>query len=126
MPCAWTWWCRKVPSMPSVLRSVRACCWMTAGGSGLHPGMTVKVAFEVGAATRLLVPVSALIRRGELSAVYVVGADHSVGLRQLRLGHRFGDKVEVLAGLAPGDRVARDPEAAALYLVKRHDGVAQP
>jgi hypothetical protein len=84
------------------------------------------VAFAVGQATRLLVPASALVRRGELSAVYVVGADHSVGLRQLRLGHRFGDEVEVLAGLAPGDRVARDPEAAALYLAKRHDGNASP
>ena len=106
--------------------SLRVRVELPAGGSGLYPGMTVKVAFEVGAATRLLVPVPALVRRGELSAVYVVGADHSVGLRQLRLGHRFGDKVEVLAGLAPGDRVARDPEAAALYLVKRHDGTASP
>lgn len=106
--------------------SFRVRVELPAGGSGLYPGMTVKVAFEVGAATRLLVPVSALVRRGELSAVYVVGADHSVGLRQLRLGHRFGDKVEVLAGLAAGDRVARDPGAAALYLVKRHDGTASP
>ncbi|HEX6613980.1 MAG TPA: efflux RND transporter periplasmic adaptor subunit [Rhodanobacteraceae bacterium] len=106
--------------------SFRVRVQLPTGGSGLYPGMTVKVAFAVGAATRLLVPVSALVRRGELSAVYVVGAGHSVDLRQLRLGHRFGDEVEVLAGLAAGDRVARDPEAAALYLTKRHDGNAQP
>jgi RND family efflux transporter MFP subunit len=106
--------------------SFRVRVELPAGGSGLYPGMTVKVAFAVGQAMRLLVPASALVRRGELSAVYVVGADHSVGLRQLRLGHRFGDEVEVLAGLAPGDRVARDPEAAALYLAKRHDGNASP
>jgi hypothetical protein len=67
-----------------------------------------------------------LVRRGELSAVYVVGADHSVGLRQLRLGHRIGDEVEALAGLAAGDRVARDPEVAALYLIKQHGGNASP
>jgi RND family efflux transporter MFP subunit len=106
--------------------SFRVRVELPAGGSGLYPGMTVKVAFAVGQATRLLVPASALVRRGELSAVYVVGADHSVGLRQLRLGHRFGDEVEVLAGLAAGDRVARDPEAAALYLAKRHHGNASP
>ena len=106
--------------------SFRVRVELPAGGSGLYPGMTVKVAFAVGQATRLLVPVSALVRRGELSAVYVVGTDYSVGLRQLRLGHRIGDEVEVLAGLAAGDRVARDPEAAALYLIKRHGGNASP
>jgi len=106
--------------------SFRVRVELPAGGSGLYPGMTVKVAFAVGQATRLLVPVGALVQRGELSAVYVVGADHSVGLRQLRLGHRIGDEVEVLAGLAAGDRVARDPEAAALYLVRQHGGNASP
>lgn len=114
------------PYADPATHSFRVRVELPAGGSGLYPGMTVKVAFEVGAATRLLVPVSALVRRGELSAVYVVGADHSAGLRQLRLGHRFGDQVEVLAGLAAGDRVARDPEAAALHLAKRHAGNAQP
>lgn len=93
---------------------------LPAGTAGLYPGMTVKVAFAGGEAQRLLVPIGALVQRGELSGVYVVGADHSVGLRQLRLGHRFGDQVEVLAGLAAGERVARDPEAAALYLSKLH------
>lgn len=93
---------------------------LPAGSKGLYPGMTVKVAFAVGKAKRLLVPVSALVRRGELTGVYVIGTDNAVGLRQLRLGHRFGDKVEVLAGLAPGERIARDPEAAALYLSKLH------
>ncbi len=102
--------------------SFRVRVELPAGAGGLYPGMTVKVAFAVGQATRLLVPVGALVRRGELIAVYVVGVDHAVELRQLRLGHRFGDEVEVLAGLVPGDRVARDPEAAASYLVKRHGG----
>lgn len=93
---------------------------LPAGTSGLYPGMTVKVAFAIGEAKRLLVPASALVQRSEISGVYVVGADHSVSLRQLRLGHRYGDEVEVLAGLAAGDKVARDPGAAALYLAKLH------
>ena len=95
---------------------------LPGGTTGLYPGMTVKVAFAVGQAQRLLVPASALVRRGELSGVYVIDPDGSVGLRQLRLGHRFGDQLEVLAGLAPGDRIASDPEAAALYLSQRHAG----
>src|SRR5690348_5316430 len=106
--------------------SFRVRVRLPAGGSGLYPGMTVKVAFAVGAARRLLIPDASLVARGELTAAYVVGADGSVGLRQLRLGHRFGDQVEVLAGLAAGDRIVRNPGAAALYLTQRHDRNARP
>jgi RND family efflux transporter MFP subunit len=88
--------------------------------TGLYPGMTVKAAFTVGETQRLLLPVSALVQRSEVSGVYVVGADHGVLLRQVRLGHRFGDRVEILAGLAAGETVAVDPSAAALYLAKLH------
>ncbi len=89
---------------------------------GLYPGMTVKVAFAVGQARRLLVPVAALVQRGEMSGVYVVDAQHAVMLQQVRLGHRYGNRVEVLAGLAANERIARDPDAAALYLTRLHAG----
>ncbi len=84
--------------------------------TGLHPGMIVKVAFDVGEAERLLLPVSALVRRSEVAAAYVHTGEALV-LRQLRLGHRYGDRVEVLAGLAAGERVATDPVAARAALV---------
>ncbi len=83
--------------------------------TGLYPGMTVKSAFAIGEAQRLLVPESALIQRSEFSGVYVV-ADNRVSLRQVRLGHRFGERVEILSGLSEGEKVATDPNAAALYL----------
>ncbi len=92
---------------------------LPAGNTGLYPGMTVKVAFATGEATRLLVPASALVQRGELVAVYVLG-DHGVSLRQVRLGNRDGDQVEVLAGLDDGERVARDPQAAMSWLAAHH------
>lgn len=76
------------------------------------PGVVAKVEFPVRAESRTLrVPSSAVSRRGELTAVYVVKDGH-VLLRQLRLGARDGEAVEVLAGLRAGDVVARDPEAA--------------
>lgn len=84
--------------------------------TGLQPGMTVKAAFAIGAAERLLIPAAALVRRSEVSAVYVVDARNRVALRQLRLGHRFGDQIEVLAGLAAGERYALDPLAALAHL----------
>lgn len=87
---------------------------------GLYPGMTVKVAFAVGEASRLLVPEAALVRRGEVNGVYVVTPGHAVLLRQLRLGHRFGDSIEVLSGLRAGERIALDPGAAMRYLADGH------
>lgn len=87
--------------------------------TGLFPGTTVKCAFEVGEARRLLIPVSALVERSEVSGVYVVNGQE-VSLRQLRLGHRFDDKVEVLAGLSAGEVIAADPIIAAIYAADRH------
>ncbi len=93
---------------------------------GLYPGMTVRVAFATGEAPRLQVPVDALVQRGEMVGVYVIHGNQVV-LRQLRLGDRHGDRVEVLAGLDAGERIARDPAAAARWLsAHQHtDGTAQ-
>lgn len=89
--------------------------------TGLHPGMTVKAAFALGDAQRLLLPRASIVRRGELTAVYVVDAGQRVALRQVRLGHRFGDRIEVLAGLRAGDRIAADPLAALAHLNQHAD-----
>jgi len=83
--------------------------------TGLQPGMTVKAAFVIGEAERLLLPLDALVRRSEIAGVYVLG-EHGPQLRQLRLGHRYGERVEVLAGLSAGERIALDPNAARVAL----------
>ena len=85
------------------------------GAATLYPGMFVKVGFVVGETRRLLVPAAAVVRRSELSAVYVADGDR-VALRQVRLGRRYGDDYEVLAGLGEGEVVALDPVAAGIYL----------
>ena len=88
--------------------------------TALYPGMTVKVAFATGSVQRLLIPLTALVQRGELQGLYVVDGSN-VRLRQVRSGHRFADSVEILAGLAPGEQYAIDPAAAAQWLARRHD-----
>lgn len=85
------------------------------GSAMLYPGMIVKVGFVVGETKRLLIPAAAVVRRSELSAVYVA-SDDTVALRQVRLGRRYGDSVEVLAGLAEGESVATEPVSAGIYL----------
>jgi RND family efflux transporter MFP subunit len=86
----------------------------------LYPGMFVKVGFVVGESQRLLIPEEAVMRRSELSGVYVADGDNVV-LRQVRLGRKYGDSIEVLAGLSEGERVSTDPVVAGIYLKERTD-----
>lgn len=93
-----------------------------ADGAGQVPGRQVKVRFvgstAQAAPQRLVVPASALLRRGELTGVYVVTARgesaRGFALRAVRTGATHGDGVEVLAGLKAGDQVALDPVRAGL------------
>ncbi len=97
-------------SKPS--NTFRARLELPENAADLYPGMFVKVGFVTGEAHRLLVPLRSVVERGEVTAVYVLNADGRTSLRQIRLGHKFADDVEVLAGLAEGERVALDPVAA--------------
>lgn len=83
----------------------------------VYPGMFARVHFAVGRAKKLLVPAAAVLRRSELTAVYVVDAKEKVQLRQVRLGEPAGEgAIEVLAGLVPGEKVALDPVKAGMHL----------
>jgi multidrug efflux pump subunit AcrA (membrane-fusion protein) len=80
----------------------------------LLPGQQVRVRFTGGQADRTVVPGSAVLRRGELTAVYVVSGK-GFALKAVRLGLDHGaDGIEVVAGLTGGDRVALDPVKAGL------------
>jgi len=80
----------------------------------LLPGQQVRVRFVGGQASRMVVPAAAVLRRGELTAVYVAG-DKGFVLRAVRLGSDHGaEGIEIVAGLAAGDRVALDPVKAGL------------
>jgi RND family efflux transporter MFP subunit len=77
--------------------------------AGIVPGTAAKVLVPIGRSQKLVVPAAAVVRRGELTAVFVL-ADNERRLRQVRVGNRVGnDAYEVLAGLSAGERVALDP-----------------
>lgn len=84
----------------------------------LVPGQQIRVRFAGGVSERMVVPSAAVIRRGELTAVYVVANGSGVkgfALKAIRLGADHGTAgVEVLAGLSSGDLVALDPVRAGL------------
>jgi RND family efflux transporter MFP subunit len=84
----------------------------------LVPGQVASVRFAVAITdSRIWLPEKTIWRRGELSGAYVIGKDRLL-LRQLRLGETREGTVEVISGLAEGDRVAADPVRAAQALAE--------
>lgn len=85
----------------------------------LVPGMAARVHFVIGKAQKLTVPLAAVVRRGEISAVYVVGGEKP-RLRQVRLGEPVADgEIEVLSGLAAGEAVSLDPVKTGIELKQK-------
>jgi RND family efflux transporter MFP subunit len=70
----------------------------------LVPGMFARLALPLSPSRGILIPKEAVRTVGQLTMVKVVeeGAAH---LRQVKLGRQIDNKVEVLAGLRPGDRI---------------------
>ena len=101
--------------------SFRVRLELPASTAHLFPGMFVKTAFVIGEKQVLAVPAQAIVRRSEVTAVYVVDEQQRIQFRQIRAGAPTDGKREVLAGLEPGERVALDPLAAGAAL-KRQAG----
>jgi len=100
------------PEADPATNTFRARVDLPANAADVHPGMFVKVGLVTGESPRLLVPKAAIVARSEVTAIYVVDGDGRVSLRQVRTGGVFGDRLEILAGLESGERLALDPVAA--------------
>ncbi|HSL81540.1 MAG TPA: efflux RND transporter periplasmic adaptor subunit [Thermoanaerobaculia bacterium] len=82
----------------------------------LKSGMFARVALPRETTREaLMVPRTALVRRGQLVGLFVVvegdGERPAARLRWVRLGEEADDDVEVLSGLAPGERYVTAPPA---------------
>ena len=76
----------------------------------LLPGGYAQVHLQVKvSATRLSVPVNALLFRSEGLRAVVVDANHKVHLRALAIGRDYGTSLEVLQGLAESDWIVLNP-----------------
>jgi RND family efflux transporter MFP subunit len=70
----------------------------------LMPGMFARLALPLGHSLGILIPKTAVHTVGQLTMVKVL-VDRAAQMRQVKLGRQVDDKVEVLAGLQPGDQV---------------------
>lgn len=70
-------------------------------------GMYATVQFPVARKTTssaVMIPVQAIVKKGQLSGIYTVSQSNTALLRWLRLGRTFGDQVEVLSGLSADEQ----------------------
>ncbi|THF63348.1 efflux RND transporter periplasmic adaptor subunit [Pseudothauera rhizosphaerae] len=103
-----------LPTLDARSHTVRLRLALPPAAGVVAPGSYARV-WLPGAVPRaaVLVPRQAVVRRAEMTGLYVLDAQQRPLLRQVRLGAEHGDLVEVLAGVDAGDAVVLDPQAAA-------------
>lgn len=106
-----------LPAVDARSHAATARVYLPENSAGVTPGMAVRVHFITGQGRKLTVPAEAVLRRGEVIAVYVVDEKGNSSLRQVRLGEAVaGGELEVLAGLGSGERVSLDPGKTGIKL----------
>jgi RND family efflux transporter MFP subunit len=65
-----------------------------------------QASFPIGEAQRLAVPSAAVVEHGELEGIFVITPESKAEYRLVKTGKSFGNRVEILSGLATGEKVA--------------------
>lgn len=100
-----------LPTVDARSHTATARLYLADNLEGVVPGAYARAHFTVGQATKLTVPPAAVLRRGEVTAVYVLDEKGAAKLRQVRLGEPVaGGELEVLAGINSGERVSLTPQ----------------
>ncbi|PUE39769.1 efflux RND transporter periplasmic adaptor subunit [Limnohabitans sp. Bal53] len=112
-----------LPAVDPVTHTAQLRLALPAGVEGLVPGMFARVwvpgssasaaaqngAKDAAPAGRVFLPLTAIVRRAEMTGVYVKDAQGQPRLRQVRLGRTTGQTVEVLSGVSAGEQVVTEP-----------------
>jgi RND family efflux transporter MFP subunit len=112
-----------LPAVDPVTHTAQLRIALPAGMEGLVPGMFARVwvpgssasaaaqnsAKDAAQAGRVFLPLTAIVRRAEMTGVYVMDTQGKPRLRQVRLGRTTGQTVEVLSGVTVGEQVVTDP-----------------
>ena len=75
--------------------------------TGIVAGLFAHGTFDIGNGKRTLLslPQSAVLQRGSMTFVLAVGADNHVHEREVKVGQRNGDRIEIRQGLKPDEPV---------------------
>ena len=73
---------------------------------GCRSGEYGTASFPIGEVKRLSVSRQAVVARGQLDGLFVANPQGILEFRLVKTGKEFGERVEILSGVAEGDRVA--------------------
>lgn len=98
-----------VPSVDPAAHTFTVKIGMPASHT-IYSGMTANVLIPSGEQVLLIIPKRAIRHRGQMDSVIALD-NHSVAqIRYVALGQEHGDGVEVISGLASGDRLLAYPD----------------
>ena len=109
------------PTIAEQTRTVRARVTVSNSDRALKPGMYATVHLSSPTRTALTVPRTAVVQTGERALVFVDMGGGALKPVNVTVGRAVGDYVEVLSGLAPGQRVV----TSAQFLLDSESNLAE-
>jgi membrane fusion protein, copper/silver efflux system len=109
------------PMLGEQARTVKARITVSNTDARLKPGMYATVVLNSSTQSALTVPRSAVVQTGERALVFVDLGNGKLNAQTVKLGRTGGDYVEVLSGLASGQRVV----TSAQFLIDSESNVAE-
>ena len=94
------------PFLDPKTRTVKVRVEMPNPGMKLKPDMFVNAVIKVPLVAAIVVPVSAVMDTGKRQVVWVESSPGMFEPRDVQVGQRTDDQVQILSGINPGDKVA--------------------
>jgi RND family efflux transporter MFP subunit len=94
-----------LPEVDSSTRTLKLRLEADNPGFALRPDMFVDLELPVSVPTGLAIPVDALIDSGREQRVFVERSNGLFEPREVEIGWRLGDRVQIVRGLSEGERV---------------------
>jgi len=93
------------PSLDPVKGTLRIWAGCPNDGMVLKPGMTASIETPMRQTKGVLIPSSSILSDGDLKVAYVEGEQGRFSRREVTTGLRDGEKTQILAGIAAGERI---------------------
>ena len=94
-----------LPQVDPATRTLKVRLAFDNPGFALKPEMYGEVQLQTGGARRLVVPQSAVLNSGDRQVVFLDRGNGNFEPRNVKTGVQSGDRIEILSGLEPGERI---------------------
>jgi Cu(I)/Ag(I) efflux system membrane fusion protein len=93
------------PYLDPKTRTVRVRVAVPNPGAKLKPDMFVSASIKEALGEGIAIPVTSLMDTGKRQIVWVEVSPDSFEARQVTVGARIGERIQIVSGLSPGDKV---------------------